>query len=189
MVNEQDIINRCTRGDEHAFAELVDCHKVMVFNIVDRMVPNSDVTEDLAQDVFLRVYRGLPSFQGRAKLSTWIYQIAYRTCLEELGRSRHRQTFISLDEEPDDSDRLKKSFASTTDHAFEAVDAREAVDHWLAQLPPHYQMVLNLYYLLDKSYQEIADVMDLPIGTVKTHLHRAKQHLKHCMQEEEGVIQ
>ena len=98
MSDEQDLIRRCLFGDEGAFAELVDSYKGMVFNIVDRMVRDAMITEDLAQEVFIRVYRGLRAFRGDAKLSTWIYRIAYRVCLEELQRPHRHQIFVSLDD-------------------------------------------------------------------------------------------
>ena len=75
----------------------------------------------------------------------------------------------------------------TLDKNFDRVDSREDLEHWLGKLPPHYRMVLNLYYLLDKSYLEIAEVTQLPIGTVKTYLYRAKQYLRKCIRDEEDI--
>ena len=187
-MDEQNLIRQCIRRDETAFVQLVDRYKVMVYNIVDRMVPNSDLTEDLAQEVFLRVYEGLPSFRAESKLSTWIYRIAYRVCLEELRRSHRRQTFVYIDEEHEVGSRIKTGVQlRIIDKAYEQADLREAVDRWLGRLPPHYRMSLNLYYLCDMTYSEIAEVMELPIGTVKTYLYRAKQRLKEgILSEQEG---
>ena len=179
--DESDIIRRCCRGDEAAFAELVDQHKVMVFNLVDRMVQDRDATEDLAQEVFVRVYRGLERFRGEARLSTWIYQITYRVCLEELQRPHRRQSYISLDRNADDPG---PDPASATDRAFARVEHRDTVDRGLAKLPPPYKMVLTLYYLQERSYQEIAAIMELPMGTVKTYLHRAKKYLRTFLLDE-----
>ena len=186
MSDEQDLIRRCLFGDEGAFAELVDSYKGMVFNIVDRMVRDAMVTEDLAQEVFIRVYRGLRAFRGDAKLSTWIYRIAYRVCLEELQRPHRHQIFVSLDDNNAVTERGRTG-AHTTDRGFDKVELTDDLEHWLGKLPPHYRMVLNLYYLLDKSYLEIAEVMTLPVGTVKTYLYRAKQYLKRCILDEEDV--
>jgi len=168
------IVQRCLDGDEAAFAEIVDHHKLMVFNLVHRMIHDEALADDLSQEVFLRVYRGLSAFQGKSKLSTWIYRIAYRVCLEESERAYRRHTFVPLDEDHPTS----STAVRVEDSAFSQVDARESVEYWLSKLPPNYRMAINLYYLHDRSYREIADVMGIPEGTVKTYLHRAKEMLK-----------
>ncbi len=94
---EKDLIERCRGGDRKAFANLVDHYKVLVFNLVDRMIFDKALVEDLAQEVFIRVYQGLPGFRGEAKLSTWIYRVAYNVCAAELERARHRVDVVSLD--------------------------------------------------------------------------------------------
>jgi len=187
MSSEQDLIARCLEGSQRAFAELVDRYKVMVFNLVDRMVGDASVTEDLAQDVFVRVYRGLPAFRGDAKLSTWIYRIAYRACLEEAQRPHRQQRYVRLDDTSDGSGRPVSDPVPTEDAAFDGVDLSESVDHWLSQLPPHYRMALTLYYLQERRYEEIAEIMDIPVGTVKTYLHRAKQYLRDRTIDKEHV--
>ena len=170
-MDEPTLVERCTRGDEEAFAELVDRYKIMVFSIIARMVDDTSVSDDLAQEVFIRVHRGLPAFQGKSKLSTWVYQITYRVCLEELKRAHRQHTHIPL-ENGDEA-----SFSSV-DRNFDQVDLRNTLSHYMARLPPHYKMALTLYYLNSKNYTEVADVMEVPLGTVKTYLYRAKQLLK-----------
>jgi RNA polymerase sigma-70 factor (ECF subfamily) len=173
---EQELIGRCARGDELAFAELVEQHKVMVFNMAWRMLRDQDGAEDLSQEVFLRVYRSLPTFRGDAKLSTWIYQIAYRAGLEELQKPHRRQRYVSLDAGADELQAADPGPAS--------VDLGQTLDYYLGKLPPHYRMALTLYYLQDRRYEEIAAVMELPIGTVKTYLHRARAWLREHVAEE-----
>src|SRR3974377_852328 len=82
-VNERELVERCRRGDEGAFQELVDQYKDLVFALLARTVQDRSRAEDLAQDVFLRVHRGLPYFRGEARLSTWIYRIVSQVCLQE----------------------------------------------------------------------------------------------------------
>lgn len=176
MSAELELVQRCARGDQLAFAELVEGHKVMVFTIAWRLLRDRGGAEDLAQEVFLRVFRGLSSFRGEAKLSTWIYQIAYRACLEELQKPHRRQQYVSLDE-----DARELPFA---DPGPGGVDLSQTLDHYLSKLPPHYRMALTLYYLQDRKYEEIAAVMELPVGTVKTYLHRAKAWLREHVVEE-----
>ena len=179
MPDEIRLVRRCLRGDDQAFAEIVDRHKVMVYSIVARVVQDSGFAEDLAQEVFLRVYRGLQGFRRESKLSTWIYKIAYRVCLAELERPHRQQYTISLDGVLDDAEPISiREPVPVTDRAFDQIDLSESLDHWLGTLPPHYRMAITLYYLGDRSYLEIAEVMGVPIGTVKTYLHRAKRALK-----------
>lgn len=175
MSEEQELVRRCVQRDESAWTELVERFQVMVFTVADRMVHDSAVTEDMAQEVFMRVFRNLPAFRGEARLSTWIYRIAYRVCLEELDKPRHRRTHLSLDADAAAGEVL----AGQTDAVELAdVDLRQETAYWLSRLPPAYRMVLTLYYLQERRYAEIAEVMELPLGTVKTYLHRARRFLK-----------
>src|SRR6187551_2547791 len=93
---ERDLVDRCRRGDEGAFQELVDEHKRLVFALIARVIPDRSRTEDAAQDVFLRIYRGLPYFRGESRLSTWIYRIVANVCAQEQTR---RPAADSLDDD------------------------------------------------------------------------------------------
>src|SRR5471030_2217999 len=93
--NELELVERCRRGDEGAFQELVDRYKDLVFALIARTIADRSRADDLAQDVFLRIHRGLPYFRGEARLSTWIYRIAVNVCTQERSQTR---TSISLDD-------------------------------------------------------------------------------------------
>ena len=95
-VHERELVERCRSGDEHAFQELVDRYKDLVFALIARTVQDRSRAEDLAQDVFLRIHRGLPYFRGEARLSTWIYRIVANVCLQDHGRP---PAAVSLDDE------------------------------------------------------------------------------------------
>src|SRR5712675_1652955 len=95
-VNERELVERCRSGDEDAFRELVDQYKHLVFGVIARTVPDRSRAEDLSQEVFLRVYRGLPYFRGEARLSTWIYRIVANVCFQDRGRAAPA---LSLDDE------------------------------------------------------------------------------------------
>src|SRR6266699_353838 len=94
-VHERELVERCRSGEEHAFQELVDRYKDLVFALIARTVQDSSRAEDLAQDVFLRIHRGLPYFRGEARLSTWIYRIVINVCAHEKGRAG---ASVSLDD-------------------------------------------------------------------------------------------
>ena len=135
MADENDLIDRCLRGLQDAYAELVDQHKALVFSIINRVVQDPTATEDLAQEVFLRVFRGLPRFRRQAKLSTWIYGITTRVCLEELRRPHQSRQHVSLDEDPAES-AIDKDLASQSDPAFHRVDVSKDLNRWLGRLQP-----------------------------------------------------
>lgn len=184
--SEKDLIKRCRNGDRKAFADLVDRYKVIVFNLVDRMIFDKALVEDLAQEVFIRVYQGLPGFREESRLSTWIYRIAYNVCAAELDRARHRVDFVSIHEEEDgERPRLDLRDAGQDPEAlFSRIDFRWTIQRLLDRLPPRYKAILTLFYLEEMSYEEIGEIMALPMGTVKTHLHRAKQALRDMIVEE-----
>lgn len=178
---DQDLIDRCRRGDESAFRQVVDEHKAMVFGLIARSVTNRARAEELAQDVFLRVHRGLPYFRGDAKLSTWIYRIVVNLILEERG-ARTLPT-ISLDT-PQDPGRGARLDPGARDRAFEALELRDRLEQAIARLPIHYQVLVNGHYLKGMRYEDLAEALNLPMGTVKTHLHRAKRLLRELLETE-----
>ncbi|MGH9386085.1 MAG: RNA polymerase sigma factor [Vicinamibacterales bacterium] len=177
--SEHELITRCRQGDEAAFCELVDQYKGMVFALTSRSAATRERAEDLAQEVFLRVYRGLPYFRGEAKLSTWIYRIVINLLVQE----RPGPMTESLDEirVGDDTPRLQPS---QTDRAFGDLVTRDRVDKAIRRLPAQYQVLINGHYMKGLRYEDLAEALHLPLGTVKTHLHRAKRQLRHLLEQE-----
>ncbi len=184
---EAELVRDCIAGNQRAFADLVDGHKAMVYSLVHKAVGDPNVTDDLSQEVFMRVHRGLPAFRGESKLSTWIYRIAYRVCLEELKRPHRRHPVMRLDAAPDEPGAIPEA-AWSQDADVGQVELQKDLAHWMGDLLPHYRIALTLFYLQDRRYSEIAEVMRLPEGTVKTYLHRAKQVLRDRMLKEEGAV-
>ena len=140
----------------------------------------------MAQEVFIRVYNGLPGFRGASQLSTWIYRITYNVCAAELERARNRISFVSIDEE-DDEGNLKmelRDAGQDPEALLDRIDFKWTLQRLLDRLPPRYKMILTFYYADEMRYEEIGEVMDLPMGTVKTHLHRAKLALRKAIVEE-----
>jgi RNA polymerase sigma-70 factor, ECF subfamily len=178
---DKELIERCRRGDEGAFRQVVDDHKAMVFGLIARSVTNRARAEELAQDVFLRVHRGLPYFRGDAKLSTWIYRIVVNLILEERG-VRALPT-ISLDE-PADPERGPRLEPGARDRAFDTFELRDRLEQAIVRLPIHYQVLVNGHYLNGMRYEDLAEALNLPMGTVKTYLHRAKRLLRELLETE-----
>lgn len=176
-----ELVARCRRGDEGAFREIVDGYKQMVFGLIGRAVTNHARVEELAQDVFLRVHRGLPHFRGEARLSTWIYRIVLNVIAEERGL-RTLPT-ISLDE-PVHPERGPRLDPGAMDRAFDAIELRDRLERAMAQLPLPYQVIVNGHYMKGMRYEDLAAALNLPLGTVKTHLHRAKRLLRELLERE-----
>src|ERR687883_597287 len=130
-VNERELVERCRAGDEAAFQELVDRYKDLVFALIARTVQDRSRAEDLAQDVFLRIHRGLPYFRGEARLSTWIYRIVANVCLQDQPR---QPAIESLD---DERSRVRATAANTDRHAGD-LELRDRLEKAIARLPPNY---------------------------------------------------
>lgn len=171
---EEDLRERLATGQyREAFEGIVALYSTKVFHLALSMMRNEAQAEDMAQDILLKIWKGLPGYHGGASLSTWIYTIARNTCLTELKKRAARPT-VSL-QEPD------------FEAALEAIPALQSADResgleldvnqLLGQLSEKYRQVITLFYLEGKSYEETAALLGLPLGTVKTFLYRAKKEL------------
>ena len=158
------------QGKEEAFAELVRRHQGAVRGLLMRLTDDPYLADDLAQEAFLRAYRGLIAFAGRAKFSTWLYRIAYNLFLNHRSRVRPTSTL------PDGFS--GQTVASEPHSHLAQTDLRRDLGAAISSLPQHYRAVVVLYYLEDVTYPEICQILNLPLGTVKTHLHRAKKLLR-----------
>src|SRR3954470_15334430 len=132
-VHERELVERCRSGDERAFQELVDRHKDLVFALIARTVQDRSRAEDLAQDVFLRVHRGLPYFRGEARLSTWIYRIVANVCLQDHGKPS--TAAVSLDD-----DRKAGLAPGGADRQFGDLELRDRLEKAIARLPTQYRL-------------------------------------------------
>lgn len=176
-VDERELIERCRSGDDTAFAELVDRYKDLVYGLIYRMIAERSLADDLAQEVFLKVHRGLPYFRGEARLSTWIFRIVQNVCVQARGR---RPLPESLDEAV--GNRPPRQFGAL-DGAFGALEDRDRLDKALAELPPNYRMLVIAHYMRGVQYEALAEALNLPLGTIKTHLYRAKRRLRELLEK------
>jgi RNA polymerase sigma-70 factor (ECF subfamily) len=169
--DERTLIERCRTGDDIAFGELVERYKHLVYGMVWRLAGDRSQTDDLAQEVFLKVYRGLPYFRGEARLSTWIFRIVSNVCSEARGRHTAKVQGAPPLREP-----------GRSDGAFADLELRDRLDKAIAQLPEQYRFLIAAHYLDGVQYEALAEALDIPIGTVKTHLYRAKRRLRELLQ-------
>src|SRR5213592_1887285 len=136
--HERELVERCRRGDEGAFQELVDRYKDLVFALIARTVQDRSRAEDLAQEVFLRIHRGLPYFRGEARLSTWIYRIVMNVCLQDQGRP----PALSVD----DDGMGPRAKSSASNRQFSDFELRERLEKAIARLPPNYRLLVAAHY-------------------------------------------
>lgn len=166
--------------NENAARELLRRYERPVFNLIERMVREAAVSEELTQDAFLKVFRKLHTFDPRRRLSAWILRIAHNTALDYLRR--HRPLLVSLDAVVDEgettlAERIADDRTPLPDRLLEQHHTAATVERALEALRPEYRAVLVLRYQEGLDYDEIADVLKKPVGTVKTFLHRARRAL------------
>jgi RNA polymerase sigma-70 factor (ECF subfamily) len=178
-LDEAVLLERAGPGrDPAAFAELLRRHQGRVRGLLLRLSGGDRaLADDLAQDVFLRAYRGLESFQGRARLSTWLYRIACNVYFNHRTRTR---TTAPL------PDGFESRGRGADVPSAGRCDLRRDLAAAIAALPERYRVVVTLHYVEELSYPEIAETLELPIGTIKTHLHRAKKLLRGTMSAWDG---
>jgi RNA polymerase sigma-70 factor (ECF subfamily) len=176
---EQIWILRSLQGDQQAFANLVSWYQRQVYNLAYRMLGNPEDAEDAAQEVFLRAYTALSSFELGRKFSSWLLSIASNLCIDILRRRRYAWTSLE-----DVSFRLVSPIEEPSGAVLRQEQAGQ-MQHLLRRLPEKYRLVVILRYWYDLPYEEIAATAGLSLNTVKTRLHRARLMLAKALQEEE----
>jgi RNA polymerase sigma-70 factor (ECF subfamily) len=186
---ERLLIRKLRERDEAAFREIVETYGDRVYNLTYRMLGNREEAEDLSQEVFITVFKSIDSFRGDSKFSTWLYRIAVNHCknrIKYLAR-RHDRDQSEYDEE---ALREQAAGAATApnpsprpDKQLEGVELEQIMQRCIAQLEEEHRLVIVLRDVEDLSYEEICAITNLPTGTVKSRLHRARLALKKMMLE------
>ena len=176
---EQDdtqLVKASQQGDQDAFALLVRRHQRRVFNLSLRMVQDYEDASEATQEAFVAAWQGLPSFRGEARFATWLYRIAYHCCLRRLERRKRERCLQAVIEAEQILDGMHKE--QRVEDILERRDRLAVVRKQMEQLPAKYRSVLVLRHLQEMSYEEMAAVLSMPVGTIKTHLFRARNLLK-----------
>lgn len=171
-MNEILLISRARGGDREAFGELVEQYRDNVYRLAYRMCGNAYDADEAAQEAFVAAWRALPNFRGDAKFSTWLYRLTTNAAIDVMRREKRHQTVGDgeMMELADDADSPQETVERT--------EQQEAVQKALATLSEEYREVLLLRYMEELDYAEIAEVLQLPSGTVKSRINRAKAALK-----------
>jgi RNA polymerase sigma factor (sigma-70 family) len=170
------LIRRILDGDKQAYRLFVEQYQRLVRQIVYRMLPNDSDRDDVSQDVFVKIYQNLSGFQFNSKVSTWVARITYNTCLNHIEKKRVPLIGDCVDEETtsdawEDPDDITGGYAEGRD-----LSLKLAAE--IDELPVIYGTILSLFHLQEMKYEEIAEILSLPVGTVKSYLFRARQMLK-----------
>ncbi|SDZ28975.1 RNA polymerase, sigma subunit, ECF family [Flavobacterium aquidurense] len=172
-ISDQHYIDKILQGETNAFAVLVDRYKDMIFTLALKMVKNREEAEEVAQDTFIKIYSSLNKFKGDSKFSTWIYKIAYNTCLDRLKKNKKEDNNISIDE-------FSAHLIKTMDTALSALEDKErkqTIQNCLNLLPSDENFLLTLFYFEDQSLEEIGKIMNINANNVKVKLFRSRQKL------------
>jgi RNA polymerase sigma-70 factor (ECF subfamily) len=184
---DQDVVQRARGGEERAYRELLHRYERPVFSLIYRMVRDRALAEDLAQETFVKVLNALDSYRPEFKFSSWTFKIANNVAIDYLRR-RQLDT-LSIDGAPGATtpDRVGATALQVVargETALQEVEARElgsAIEEAIGKLRPEYRACIILRHIEDRPYEEIAQILDLPLGTVKTYIHRARAELKEIL--------
>lgn len=179
-MDEKELVRRSQKDDEEAFATLVNQYKRKVFHLAYSLTHDEHAADDLAQEVFIKVYFALKKFKGESEFGTWIYRIAVNHCRDYL-RKKSRMRLLSLEDIKEPG--LSKDHESALEEKeSEEEQRREAVHDHIRKLPEKYRIILSLRDIQGFSYEEIGSILGLSPGTVDSRLHRARMLLRKKME-------
>lgn len=173
-MNDTELVRQVLNGNNNAFRYLVAKHQRLVVHIVGRIVQQQEDVEDICQEVFIKVFEKLKKFRGESKLSTWIARIAFNTSISHIRKGK--QNVHSFDEQPlliaaEEDESLNQK-------GIERDEAKKYLMQFIGNLPVQYRTVLTLFHLEEFSYKEIEEITEMPEGTIKSYLSRARTLLK-----------
>ncbi len=168
---DRDLVTKALQGNQKAFRDLVERYHSTAYAVVRGVLGDSDEVEDVLQNVYIKIYRGLAGFRGESRLSTWIYQIARNEAINAARRRRPEGPSV-------DDVVLPAGEAGNPEAVYDQRELGRRMEAAMAGLEENYRMARELRYMGERSYEEIAEAMGLPIGTVKTYVYRGKAQLK-----------
>jgi len=178
LVNKR--IKQVLKGDQNAFADIVSLYQHKLYQVCYRMLGNKQESEDIAQEAFVRAYMNLHTFDQKRKFSTWLYRIATNLCID---RIRKKKPDYYLDAEVAGTEGLDMYSQIAADEKLpeeqlEQMELQDRIQYEIGRLPDKYRSVIVLKYIEELSLQEISEILDMPLGTVKTRIHRGREALR-----------
>jgi len=185
MLSDQSLVEKVLKGDKQAFGIIIKNTEALTAQIVFKMIDNPEDRKDIAQDIYLKAFDKLAGFKFQSKLSTWIAQIAYNTCLNYLQKKKlvfpdniHTENQTDFDALENLGSRWNDFSVNTTEIRIAEKERAEALHYAMEELPPVYKTLIGLFHREELSYEEISRITGLPEGTVKSYLFRARKFLK-----------
>lgn len=181
QADEKGLIQRCKEGDLEAFNDLVERYEKLVYHVAYRLSGNYDDANDVAQEAFIRVFNSIGTFRGDANFTTWLYRIVTNVYLDERKKAKSHM-HSSLDDyielEENSVSRQVEDGGPTPEQVVQDMERNQIMQQAIMELPEYQRAMIVLYHTQGKSYEEIAEIMNLAIGTVKSRLNRARLALK-----------
>jgi RNA polymerase sigma-70 factor, ECF subfamily len=191
-LDDAELVRRARSGDDRSLESLVERHYPHVFNLAYRLASNYDDANDIVQEAFIRVHNALPNFRGDAHFTTWLYRIVKNVFLDERKKQRIR-THSSLEDvvelEDNSVARQVEDPRPGPEWLLERQERSQLVQQAVMGLPRNQRLMIGLYHFQHRSYDEIAEIMDLPIGTVKSRLNRARLALKNKLNTSRELLE
>nr|WP_299215152.1 RNA polymerase sigma factor [uncultured Allomuricauda sp.] len=176
---ETNLIQKIRDGNTHAFSDLVDAYKNLVYTLAYRMLGSREEAEEVSQDTFIKIFKSLPHFKGDSKLSTWIYKVAYNTCLDRIKQNKRNKTFVDIDHVKD------VAFVSMNNALDKMLqeERKELIKRCLNLLPSNDVGLLTLFYFEEQNLAEMEKTLDIPVSTIKVQLFRARKKFAKVLEE------
>jgi RNA polymerase sigma-70 factor, ECF subfamily len=177
-LSDHEIISRVLGGNTRSFADLIERHKDKAMTLAMRMLRNREEAEEAVQDAFVRAFNALGQFEKRSTFSTWLYRILFNVCSTILSKRGEPAQSISSDKDGGEGEDEIPDSSEIPDSIVEGEEFRRHVLEALSELPPLYSGIATMFYLDDLSYEEIVTITQLPLGTMKARLFRARAMLR-----------
>ena len=183
MMGDSTLVARCLKGDQGAYAEFIERYQDRLYNTVFRLLGHAEDAQDVVQEVFLSAFQGLRQYKGEAQVFTWLYRIAVNAAISQ---RRRRRAAVSISSQPfgvnavEPSDPSRDSLPGT---ALERSEDEQVLQEALNRLSDDHRSVLVLKEIEELKYEEIAEILEIPIGTVRSRLHRARLELRHALRD------
>ena len=194
MADEKRLIKKAQKGDVDAFQQIITEYQAIVYNISYRYAGNFHDASDMAQEVFLKMFRSINTFRFQSKFSTWIYRVATNTCLDLVKKQKKSAPTVSIDDRFEDEEgsafgsEIADSRYSPEDRTEEA-ETRDVVNRAIGRLPDDYKTAVILRDIRGLSYDEIAEITDCSVGTVKSRISRARKNLREILLEDRELFE
>lgn len=181
MEQEQLWIQQVLAGDKQAYAHIINKYKNQLYATILRMTKNPQDAQDLVQEAFIKVYRNLDKYDASGSFSGWLYRVAINHCMDEFRKKRHSMTHIEVDEE-------KVVNPNHPELVFLKKEKSRQLERLISTLPEDERLIILLRYVNEISYEEIGEMLDVPISTVRNKLHRGKKKMRETVKREGGYF-